>query len=80
MRPIAPRIGAPEITLAEEQHEYLPITAAVLEGPFGTEIVTRWVFTPEERAAIARGESLYLRILTFGKPLPPLAPTIGWSP
>lgn len=80
MRPVAPRIGAPEITLAEEQHDYLPITAAVYQGVLGTEVVTRWQLTPEDRARLLAGEDLYLRVLTFGQPLQPLAPTIGWTP
>jgi hypothetical protein len=80
MRPVAPRIGAPELTLAEEQHDYLPITAAVLQGPHGVEVVTRWQLTPEDRARLLAGEDLYIRLLTFGQPMQPLAPAIGWAP
>lgn len=66
MRPIAPRIeGAEEITIAEEQHEYMPITAAYVTFPDGvTARVCRWTFTAEERARIAAGEDIY-----FGTPV-----------
>jgi hypothetical protein len=65
MRPIAPRIeGADEITIAEEQHEYMTITAAIVHyGDGSTHRVCRWTFTPEERAQIAAGEDIY-----FGTP------------
>jgi hypothetical protein len=54
MRPIAPRIyGAEEVTIAEEQHEYLPITAAIVHGEDGTvSRVCRWAFTDAEREEI----------------------------
>ncbi len=80
MRMIAPRTGAHEITLAEEQLEYRPLTAAVYSHPDfdnAPVLLTRWTFTDEERAAIANGEDLYLAVLTFGKPLQPLAPQVG---
>ena len=52
MRPIAPRTGEQEITLAEEQHEYQPITVAIRERPSDqpgvtlVSLVTRWTLTP----------------------------------
>lgn len=79
MRAIAPRIpGAPEVTIAEEQMEYLTIVGAVLESSMGIEMCTRWTFTPQERVAIAGGADLYLRQLTFGAPLQAIAPQVGW--
>lgn len=64
MRPIAPRIEHPscqEITVAENQHEYMTVTAARVECHDGAiEMCTRWTFTEEERAAIARGEDVYV--------------------
>lgn len=80
MRPVAPRLGFPEITIAEDQHEYLPVTAGVFMGPLGREIVTRWQLTPEDRARLLAGEDIYIRVLTYGQPLQPLAPSIGWQP
>lgn len=61
MRPIAPRTGADEIVVAEEQEEYMPLTVAVYrygDGSIG--LLTRWTFTDEERAAVARGEDVYV--------------------
>lgn len=80
MRMIAPRTGAHEITLAEDQLEYKPLVAAVYVRPdFGNApmLLTRWTFTEEERAAIAAGEDLYLGVLTFGQPLQPLSVQVG---
>lgn len=79
MRMIAPRTGAHEITLAEEQPEYMPLTAAVyhhaeMQSPV---LLTRWTFTPEERRRIAKGEDVYIGVLTFGKPLQPLLVQCG---
>jgi len=77
---IAPRTGAEEITIAEDQLEYSPLVAAVYahaaygNAPF---LLTRWTFTDEERAAIAAGEDLYLGVLTFGQPLQPLSLQVG---
>lgn len=61
MRPIAPRIdGADEITIAEEQHEYMPLTAAIVRhDDESVQRVCRWTFTSEERARIAAGEDIY---------------------
>jgi hypothetical protein len=65
VRPIAPRIdGADEITIAEHQLEYMPITACLVQFSDGdVQRVCRWTFTPEERARIAAGEDIY-----FGTP------------
>lgn len=67
MRAIAPRTGAPEMTIAEEQEEYLPITIALYWSGVGeTKIfLTRWQPSTEERAAIAAGEDIYVSQLVF---------------
>lgn len=66
MRAIAPRTGAPEQTIAEDQPEYLPVTVGIYGYADGaTGLLTRWTFTPEERAAIAGGEDVYLMQLYF---------------
>lgn len=78
MRMVAPRTGADEITLAEDQLEYKPLTAAVYRTEEGhVTLLTRWKFTDEERAAIAAGEDLYLGVMTFGGPLQPLMAQVG---
>lgn len=64
MRPIAPRIEHPdceEITVAEEQEEFMTVTATRILCNDGTiQYALRWTLTPEERAAIARGEDVYV--------------------
>lgn len=84
MRPIAPRTGEPEVTVAEEQHEYRPIVAAIrrrrLEDMPGVELVahvTRWTLTHEERRRIAAGEDVYVEQLTGGGPMQPISVTVG---
>ncbi|MHB1065708.1 MAG: hypothetical protein ACYC1Z_14675 [Georgenia sp.] len=78
MRMIAPRTGAPEITVAEEQHEYLPITVALYDHPDGVRtILARFTFTPEERAAVAAGADVYFGQLNFGGPMTPINACVG---
>jgi hypothetical protein len=78
MRMVAPRTGADEITIAEDQLEYKPLVAARYQTEDGHQmLLTRWRFTDEERARIAGGEDLYLGVMTFGQPLQPLAPQVG---
>jgi hypothetical protein len=53
-----------EITIAEDQLEYAPIVASILDcGDGNLQRVCRWTFTPEERQRIAVGEDMY-----FGTP------------
>lgn len=80
MRAISPNIGSLEFILGEEQLQYHALPAAQHPGVLGVEMVTRWAFTPDERRAIAEGEDLYLRHLTFGHPFQPIAPSVGWAP
>lgn len=64
------------VTWAQDQPQYLPLSSLRLEGPEGR-VITRWTFTPEERARIAAGEDLYLETLTFREKLQPLRPSVG---
>lgn len=78
MRAVAPRTGAPEVTIAENQPEYSPLVGACYVDADGHEyMLTRWRFTAEERARIAAGEDLYLAELTFGRPFTPLMIQVG---
>lgn len=78
MRSIAPRTGAPEVTVAEDQAEYMPLTVSTYEYENGSRgLLTRWTFTPEERHAIAAGEDLYVMQLNFGTPMTPLIVRCG---
>ena len=77
---VAPRTGAIEITIAEDQPEYLPLTVAVYGdnkdmGP--RTLLSRWRPTDEERQAIAAGEDVYVGLVTFGQPMQPIIVQIG---
>ena len=46
--------------MAEEQHEYMPLVAAIQPHTDGSASrVCRWTLTAEERARVARGEDVY---------------------
>lgn len=62
MRAVAPRLdGLHEVTLAEDQHEFLSIVAGVIDYPNGARWwVTRWRLSDEGREKVARGEDVYL--------------------
>lgn len=80
MRMIAPRTGAPEITLAEEQTEYAPVTVAVYAHPDlggARTLFSRWRLTPEERERVAAGEDIYLGLVTFDRPMQPIMIQVG---
>lgn len=78
MRAIAPRTGAIETTIAEEQPEYMPITVALYQYADGScGIVTRWQPSAEERAAILAGEDIYVNQIHFGKHMTPLMVRVG---
>jgi hypothetical protein len=81
-RPIAPRTGAEEITVAEDQPEYSPITVALYRDPAGARhLLTRWTFTAEERAAIAAGEDVYVaQIAHPAAPMTPMWVHVGPGP
>jgi hypothetical protein len=82
MRMVAPRTGAPEVTIAEEQTDYSPLVAAVYEQDGQRILLTRWRLDDEERARIAAGEDLYLSVMTFNNPLQPVSLRVGapeWS-
>lgn len=60
---IAPRIeGADEFTIAEDQPEYKPVTACLVQFSDGeVRRVLRYTFSKEEREQIARGEDIYFQ-------------------
>lgn len=71
MKPI--KFDGSNVVFAEDQPEYEPLPAK--KDSDGT-ITTCWELTPEEREIIANGGNLWLRILTFNKPLQPVCPSI----
>ena len=40
-------------------------------------VISRWVPSAEERAAIMRGEDIFLTVCTFNTPLQPVMVTVG---
>lgn len=85
MRMIRPKIQATQVTIAEDQEEFLPVTAALVTNTgydispdrgYNTVVVA---FRPsdEERARIARGEDLYLSLLTFARPMQGVILSVG---
>jgi hypothetical protein len=80
MKFIAPRTGAPERTIAENQPQYQPITVAMYRNsdyPEATEFLTRLTITKEERAQIAAGEDIFIAELCFGPRFTPLMVQVG---
>lgn len=88
MRPIAPRIeGADEIDVAEDQHDYMQVVAAIvpkeredalLVGDLRTDTrVVQWTFSDEERQAIAAGADMYFATLA-NMPMMPHHLRVGW--
>lgn len=90
MKPVDPRIdpalvppGSRAVVIAEHQDEYIDLpsvrTPAVFDGdkmripPYA---ITRWELTLEERAAIVRGEDIYITIVSAGT-INPLFATVG---
>ncbi len=95
MKPIDPRInpahvlpGSRAVVIAEHQDEFIDLpsvrTPAVVENgvlkvpPY---VITRWELTDEERAALVRGEDIYVTLVSAGA-INPLFVTVGpvdWS-
>lgn len=86
MRPISVSPSKPidgtHVVYAADQPEYQPLPVWRRESGA---VVTRWRLTWRERFALLLGRSLYLEVLTFGRPLQPLYPTVseadvfGWE-
>jgi hypothetical protein len=80
MRAVSPDIpGCHEQVIAEDQPEYMPIPVAILPHDLGRNLLTRWRFTPEERAAIAAGADLYVGQLNGGGPFTPILIGFRWT-
>ena len=56
------------VEFAKDQPEYQPLVARLN----GYDVFTFWEFSDEERAAVAAGKNLCLRIMTFGQTLQPV--------
>lgn len=65
--------GSKAIVIAEHQDEYRDLPS--IRTPDG-QVITRWALTAEERAAIVRGEDIYVTLLSHGA-INPLFVTVG---
>lgn len=62
------------VVYAKDQPEYVPLPT--VRTPGGT-LVTRWALSDAEKAAIIRGEDIYVTVMTFGQKLQPLQVSVG---
>lgn len=77
MRTIAPRTGAPEVTIGEEQEEFLPVTVALYENNGAPLVLTRWTLTADERKRVGAGEDIYIAQRCDSTQMTPLHATVG---
>ncbi len=61
------------IIFAKDQPEYQPLPAQRTEDGV---VLTFWELTPEERLEVFNEGKLYIRQLTFNRPLQPIMPTV----
>jgi hypothetical protein len=71
MRPIP--FEESNVTFAKDQPEYLPLPAHLTGAG---EVITCWELTWLERIKLLFSGKIWLRVLTFGKPLQPQLPEI----
>jgi hypothetical protein len=76
IKPISPvaydpetRWGVSEIVFAKEQPQYIPLPALKFEDGL---VVTRWKLSWRERVNLIFGDSIYLGLLTYNRPLQPI--------
>jgi hypothetical protein len=77
VEPATPEIaGVRMVRLADNQPQYRPIVAAVIHDDRYSEKENGLLlaFTPndDDRQRIAEGADIYVTLLTFGKPMPPI--------
>lgn len=65
--------GSRAVVIAEHQAEYRDLPS--IRTPNGY-VITRWTLSAEERAAILRGEDIYITLLSYGS-INPLFATVG---
>jgi hypothetical protein len=65
--------GSRAVVIAEHQAEYRDLPS--IRTPNGY-VITRWTLTNEERAAVARGEDVFITLLSHG-PINPFFATVG---
>lgn len=66
------------IAFGKDQPEYQPLPVMHLQDESGS-VISCWELTDEEIETIVRSKRLYLKQLTFYKPLQPILPTVDLS-
>lgn len=81
MEPVDPCIpvellpdGTRAIIKAKDQPQYRPLPS--VHTPAGC-VITRWTLTDAERAAILRGDDVYLTVWTFNQAVQPVRLDVG---
>jgi hypothetical protein len=87
MRMVRPRLDAPQVTVAEDQPEFKPITVAIVRHPLYPGVETEhgplntvvMAFRPndDDKARIAAGEDVYVSLLTYLRPQAGIICTVG---
>lgn len=67
--PVIKRLKDKEIVFAKNQPEYLPLPALVSQDGM---VTMRWKLTWFERLRVLIHGSVFVQLLTFGKPLQPI--------
>ena len=73
---VPPRAHGRAVNFAEGHDQYETLPAWHTHDPEGA-VITRWRLTWRERFGLLIGKPLWLYILTFGKPLQPILPTLA---
>lgn len=81
--PVLVPAGSRAVVIAEHQEEYRDLPSIRTPPVFvddhlvqPPQVITRWSLSPEERAAILRGEDIYVTLLSGGE-INPFFVTVG---
>lgn len=85
MNPVRPELPLPIATAGKGQKQYKPIEVALAtlpgyptrRGKHHNTVVMAFKPTEEEAARIARGDLIYVHLLTFGEPQTPIILNVG---
>lgn len=71
--PVVPGSAKPEIVIAKDQPEYLPLPAMRIGDPSAGVLLARWRMSWRERIRALFSGDVYVQIMTFGRPVQPLS-------
>jgi hypothetical protein len=74
--PVFEGLESREVIYAKDQPEYMPLRTLVSDGHL-RRVISRWTLTDDQRAAIGRGDDIFLMLLTHGNPLQPIQIALG---